>query len=56
MAKPKIYGKPTAGANKRPQDLRWMKKNTRNRERAPRTKVTKVAGQIVRVTEQNEKE
>lgn len=39
MGKPKIYGKTTAGANNRPQDLRWMKKNTRNRERAPRTQV-----------------
>lgn len=56
MAKPRFYGKTTACTSNRAQDLRWMKKNTRNRERAPRTKVTKVAGQIVRIPDQNEKE
>ena len=36
MAKPRFYGKTTACTSNRPQDLRWMKKNTRNREKAPR--------------------
>ena len=36
MAKPRFYGKTTACTSNRSQDLRWMKKNTRNRERAPR--------------------
>ena len=39
MGKPKIYGKTTACTSNRAQDLRWMKKNPRNRERAPRTQV-----------------
>ena len=53
MAKPRFYGKTTACTSNRAQDLRWMKKNARNRERAPRTQV---AGKITRTTDQNEKE
>ena len=36
MAKPRFYGKTTACTSNRSTDLRWMKKNTRNREKAPR--------------------
>lgn len=35
MAKPRFYGKTTNTPGKA-RDMRWMKKNTRNRERAPR--------------------
>ena len=36
MAKPRFYGKTTACTPNKAMDLRWMKKNTRNREKAPR--------------------
>lgn len=49
MAKPRFYGKTTAYTQNKRRDLRFIKKNQRNRERAPRNLTTTK-------TDKNEKE
>lgn len=39
MAKPRLYGKATAYTPNKRRDLRFIKKNQRNREKAPRVLV-----------------